>query len=254
LGAVWLLSSIFANVAHAAAPSAVDLQLSKYQDKIHDLQQSDNGDNGDKIVAANAALMKYLKSVCTKPELINDPLKKANDSGFTIKTSDDKKLRYYSWDTETGGTMHFFDALVAWDAGNGKWKFRDLNPDTKDMGCNYDDLKTVRTNDGQTVYIVQSLSIGSGMAHGYGIEALTIKNGNLIKYGFFQTPKKLLDSIDFSFGQWDERAQIQFTDNNKTIKIPVIKEDAQGNGVPNGKYLIYEFDGKHYVFNPKKHN
>jgi len=253
-GTICLLCSVFATSAAAAAPSAADLELSKCLDKITKLKQSDQGDNDDKVVAANAALMKYLKSICTKPELINDPLKKADAAGLSIKTSDDKKVRYYSWDTETGGTMHFFDALVVWDAGNNNWKFKDLNPATKDMGASYVDLKTVKTNDGQTVYIAKTLSIGSGMAHGYEIEAMVIKNGNLLKYPFFQTPKKLLTSIDYSFGQWDDKADIQYSDNNKTIKIPVIKNDADGNGTPTGKYLIYEFDGKHYVFNSKKHS
>ncbi|MBX9693227.1 MAG: hypothetical protein K2Z81_12635, partial [Cyanobacteria bacterium] len=224
-------------------------------DKVASLQDPDNG---DKLFAANLELYKYLKSVVVQPQVMKDPLNKAVDKGLAVLTSNDNKLRCYSWDSLTGGTMHYFCSAIVYDAGNGKLKCEVLNPATaggmEDPGSNFEAVDAIKTKDGKTVYVVRDLFIGGGIDHGRSIQAYVIKNGKLTKYPFFQAGKKLLDSISFGFGEYGDGTEFELSKDLKTLKVPVIKGPADsepGSGTATGKFLTYSFDGSKFVFKKK---
>jgi hypothetical protein len=247
-------SALALDSKHATQNSVaqVDAQLAKKLEQISKTQESNDF---EKLQAENKELLKYLKTVSVQPQIMNDPLKKAVDKGLTVLTSDDKKVRCYSWDTLTGGTMHFFNSLFVYDAGSKQLKCEAQNPspsdDQEDPGSIFEDISTIKTKDGKTVYLVQDLFIGSGMDHGRTITAYTINDGELKKHTFFQAGKKQLDSISFGFGEYADGTEFELSSDKKVLKVPLIKPaapDAPGSGTATGKFLNYYFDGSKYVF------
>lgn len=254
LSLCFFCSGFFGSSALAVTGKEADAKLAKMIADITTAQQ--DSDDYEKLQSLNDEMLKYLKTVIVQPAVMSDPLKAAAKSGLTVLTSDDKKIRCYSWDTLTGGTMHFFYSLIAYDAGNNKLKTLVLNPtgNEGDPGSTFEDLDTVKTSDGKTVYLVRDLFIGSGMSHGRTISAYVIANGKLTKYPFFQTKKRILNAISFAFGEYDERACFELSRDKKTLKVPLIKEppeDSPSSGIVTGKYLTYSFNGSKYVYQTK---
>lgn len=230
----------------------VDKQLTSMLQKISNYSQN-QADDYEKLEATNDEILKLLKKSSVEPQMMKAPLKEATANGLSAFVSDDKKLRCYCWDTLTGGTMHFFYSLIAYDIGNNKIKCNVLNPSNKnpegeDPGSCIEGVDTIKTTDGKTVYLVRDLFIGSGMIHGRSITAYILANGKLIEYPFFQTSKKLLKSINFGFGEYSDEAEIKLSSDKKTLKIPVIKKSEDDTGPATGKYLNYVFNGNRFVF------
>ena len=63
----------------------------------------------DSLSTANDNFEKLLlKYTSTNAQTLYFKFKSLVDSGLIIAASEDSLFRIYSWDTETGGTMHFF--------------------------------------------------------------------------------------------------------------------------------------------------
>ncbi|MDX2108488.1 MAG: hypothetical protein SFY67_18990 [Candidatus Melainabacteria bacterium] len=219
--------------------------------KISALSQN-QADDYDKLQDANVQLLNYIKKNSINPQMMKAPLKEACVNGLTAFVSDDKKVRCYSWDTLTGGTMHFFYSLISYDAGNSSFKLKVLNPNDKeteeDPGSCFEGLDTIKTKDGKTVYLIRDLFIGSGMIHGRTITAYVVANGKLVEYPFFQTSKKTLKSINFGFGEYSDATEFVLSPDKKTLRVPLIKPTPDETGAATGKYLTYAFDGSRFVF------
>lgn len=228
-----------------------DKQITSILQKITALSQN-QADDYDKLQAANIQLLNYLKKNSTNSQMMRASLKDACENGLSVFTSDDKKVKCYSWDTLTGGSMHFFYSLISYDAGNSSFKLKVLNPNDKeteeDPGSCFEGLDTIKTKDGKTVYLIRDLFVGSGMIHGRTITAYVLANGKLVEYPFFQTSKKILKSINFGFGAYSDAAEFVLTADKKTLKVPLIKPTPDETGEATGKYLSYAFDGSRFVF------
>lgn len=231
--------------------SQADKQLASMLQKISALSQN-QADDYEKLEATNEQMLSFLKKNSISPQMMKAPLKEACGNGLTALISDDKKVRCYSWDTLTGGTMHFFYSLIAYDTGSGiKCKVfnpNDKNSEGEDPGSCFEGIDTIKTTDGKTVYLVRELFIGSGMIHARSITAYVVANGKLTEYPFFQTTKKTLKSISFGFGEYSDEAEIKLSSDKKTLQIPIIKKSEDDTGPATGKYLKYVFDGKCFVF------
>ena len=231
--------------------SAIDSALSK--DLIKLTNKSTDGDYAATEKASNE-LAKRLMQFLPNKSMLTDPLQKSKDAGLQIVSSSDHKLRYYTYDTNTGGTMHFFEAFSQYDAGGGKVKFQRLYPppapgeDGSDRGCGamYTQLETVKTNKGRTIYLAFDTAVFDGMDRAYSIHAVEIVNGKLVPAKIFKTTTKLLDEISCAVhaGYGEEGQEISLTENGKKLLIPLLKQD----GSPTGKYLNYFFDGNLFIY------
>src|SRR5271154_2726517 len=77
---------------------------------------------------------KLLKYTSAYPLTINEDFKRLENAGLGIVTSDDHMFRIYSWDTELGGTMHYFDNIVQYKIGKKTKSLTLENRDTVDSG------------------------------------------------------------------------------------------------------------------------
>jgi hypothetical protein len=82
----------------------------------------------DSIVAANTLLLNYLMKVCNRnAEVLKYDFKLPENSDMKIVTSDDKKLRIYSWDTHTGENEHDNYTVFQYETGSGVKTLSNLN-------------------------------------------------------------------------------------------------------------------------------
>lgn len=210
---------------------------------------------GEQAANANQKLVKYLKSVLSNPKLITASLPKAKEANLTKLASNDGKVCFYSWDSETGGSMHFYHDFVQWKTPDGA-HWLDLNPPGKGdgdlaTGYFYHDLHSVVTSDGKTVYMPTYRAIYSHPIHSDGITAYTIEGNKLVETPFFKTKTKLLKKIDVPATEveWNENGLIKFKNQNKTLLIPITVKE----GGATGRFLTYRFDGKNFVFDESAH-
>ena len=230
-----------------------DAKIAGYLDSISKAQGGD--DSTDALTKSNETLLDYMQKECANPTLISNKLRQASEKGLGVATSSDKKMRIYSWDTCTGGTMHFFDALAQYLVdGSPQSKSLLLHPedrsnakhDDPDSGWFYSSIDPIHTVDGKTVYLAMGDGTFSSIDHGVIVEAYSIENDKLVKTPFFKTEKSLLSEISCYFhnDSSGKDSGIELTDRGTTLKIPLLK----GEGVPTGRFLVYKFDGHKFVY------
>lgn len=173
-----------------------------------------------------------------------------------LNTSEDGKLRIYSWDTESGGTMHFFSTVYQFQGTDNRVYSESIEYEEGDPGAFASDIFDIDSKNGK-VYLVRKTSIlGSGLNH-ESIDLIKIEH-NSLNYNnkLIKTKSGLTSSIglDYDFSSIINRKErpiklILFDKQTKTIKIPVVLED---KNFPNGgrvtdRFINYRFDSTYFV-------
>ena len=243
-------------IAAQTKPSAqtIDATIAEMIGKINGRGSMSMGGD-EEVHHLDARLLAYVeKNVLPDARFLSTPLPNSENVGLKKVASKDGNVCFYSWDTWTGGTMHFYVDLVQWKGSSGvHWqKIHPLGNDgAGECGYFYHDVHSVRTADGKTIYMPTYRAIYSGPEHEDSVTAYEISGDKFIKVQAFQTPKKALDTIDVpaSENAWDDNDLIYFEDNEQTLLIPITTKDRQVTG----KFLSYRFNGTKYVFDPKAH-
>jgi hypothetical protein len=214
----------------------------------------------DHLNNANRVLMAYMKKICSDESILLHELKVADSLGMKVLTSDDRKFRIYCWDTWTGGTMHFLDAIVQYkiEKGSREYVLNDISESTEeggDCGFWYSELHTIYANGSKTYYLPVYYGIYSGIEHASGISAYAIEGDKLNNEPriFKPTGKPLYDiSYSFTSGTVDKESaenNITLSADKKTLSIPITDKDR----VVTEKSLIYKFDGDKFVYDKNAH-
>lgn len=186
-----------------------------------------------------------------KPTTLNYPFNELIDSNFCyVKTSSDGRFRIYSWDTWTGGTMHFFKEIYQWK-NNGEVFTKVPNYKEDDAGRFCSKIFTVNIND-QPHYLAVTNGIFSTKDAMQSISAYTIEGDELIDtVKLFKTKTKTLNSIDvefdfFSVADRPERPLelITYDDKQKIIYIPVVDDKGQVTK----RNILYQLKGPYFEF------
>ena len=165
------------------------------------------------------------------PATLTYPFKKLIDSNYYfLKTSSDGNFRVYSWDTETGGTMRFFNQIYQYKS-NGKVftkipKYEDGDPRTF---CSQ--IFTVYIK-GKVYYLTILNGIYSTKDASQSIAVYTIQDNKLVDtVKLFKTKTKYLNTIDveFDFFSVVDRPErplelITYDEKRKIIYIPVVND------------------------------
>jgi hypothetical protein len=175
---------------------------------------------------------------------------------ISISTSDDNKFRIYSWDTETGGTMHNFENVYQFQGKNGKaHSSTSSDDDETGAGAFVSDIYTLDTKAGK-VYLARFSAILSTSLSYQSIDLFKIENNSLNdKIKLFRTTSGLQNSIGFQydfFSVVDRKERpiklILYDKQAKVIKIPVVIEDKKNpNGRVTNKFIVYRFNGTYFV-------
>ncbi|MDB5153517.1 MAG: hypothetical protein JWR54_2268 [Mucilaginibacter sp.] len=106
----------------AQSPKSIETDLLKSFKKIDYWDQQRSKDTtmawSDSLEKANNVFAKKLKVYIQKyPATVTYPFNSLVKEHLEISSSTDGLFRIYSWDTETGGTMHFFENVMQYKSG-----------------------------------------------------------------------------------------------------------------------------------------
>lgn len=256
-----LISLFLALSMHGQTIQQIDQNLAQAFTKIEYWSSYDSKDDKvdqyDSLEQANTNFAKLLlQYTSTHPETLDYSFQNLVDSGLMIHTSEDGLFRIYSWDTYTGGTMHFFKNVFQYRSNKGTFStMSDLNAvnNYEDPGCFYRRINKVVSQQ-KTFYITLSTSIGSSALTYHTVKIFSIED-----YGLNDTAKliktktgirnELGYEMDFSTSsnkntaRGDINYSTEYDPATKTIAIPLIEED----GKLTARKIRYRFDGKYFV-------
>ena len=178
----------------------------------------------------------------------NYPFEKLQkENALKMATSADKKLRVYSWDNNSGGTMRFFNQIYQFNA-NGNITVNESLA-SNDAQAYFSKIYTVQNKNNESIYLVISNSILSSKYSVQHINAYKIGSENLQSAAVFKTKTNTLDKISveydfFSVVDRPERPVELITFENNTLKIALV-DDKQN---VTSKNLIYEWNGDVFAY------
>lgn len=213
-----------------------------------------NNSDHEKLSVANELFKKtLLEKTSVNPETLKYKFPEL-DKHLHIATSEDGKLRIYSWDTRSGGTMHFFENVYQYIGKDGIVYSKGSNFDEGDPGGFFSDISTLDTNKG-SVYLTRFSSVLSTSLAYQSINLFKIENNSLNEdYKLFKTKTGIKNSIGFSFDFFSvvDRPErpielIFFDKPQKSVKIPIVIEDEKTpQGRVTNRFIVYKFTGKYF--------
>ncbi len=247
--------SLLTTSTFAQTPQKIERELVNNLKEVQ--KYSDYGSNYDeeKLSKANEvfekSILKYTKIAST----LSYKFTKLNELMLNT-TSDDGKFRIYSWDTETGGTMHFYSRVYQYLGADGKVYSKTDEPSKEgDAGGFAYAIYTLEAKSGK-IYIVCSTFVGSTSDHYDSANLYKINGGKLVdKVKLIKTASGLTDTLNFEYNVFSIKDNkefpltlIRFDKNTNTLKIPVVIGDKEfGNGRVTDKFINYKFNGTYFV-------
>jgi hypothetical protein len=230
-------------------PKAIETDLYNSLKKINELSEIENVNKEDALEKANDVFAKKLqKYTANYTSTLNEQFDLLRKQELNIATSDDHLLRVYSWDTQTGGTMHYFDNVVQYKTGNktNALKFKDTKGEG-DPGYYYTRIYTLSAG-GKTYYLVVYKGVYSSKDVGEGIRIFNIDKGVLnTDVALIKTQSGLHSSINYSYNffsviDWKEKPTILYDNATQAIKIPLVNE----KGDVTKRFITYKFTGQYF--------
>ena len=217
---------------------------------------SNYGEESDyeKLEKENASLRADILRLGRAPATIEYLFPKLKGKMYVV-TSKDGRLRIYSWDRETGGTMHDFDSVYQYRGDSGKvYTWADTREEDSG-GVFYHEIFQVDTRS-KPIYLTISTFIGSTSFAGQNVDAVRILGERLdTKAKVFRTAKGTTHTIGFPFDFFSvvdrpERPVMLFKYDaiKRQLSFPVvIEDDATPQGRVTEKMITYRFKGYAFV-------
>lgn len=273
MGRSWLISIIFAMRKFAgffllllvtgitcAGQSLKDVEklLLKHFQKIEKASTYVGNSDYEVLSKENYALRQSLIKYGTRSDVLMYSFPSLTKKMF-ITTSKDGNFRAYSWDTETGGTMHDYITVYQYKGRSGKvmtWG-TPYSDDISDYGAGafvHDIFQTKSA--ANTIYLVVSTFIGSTSLNGQVISAFAVKGDKLnTKAKVIRTKSGLTNSVSFEYDFFSvvDRAErpvklFAFDEKEKSFRFPVVIQDQTApQGRVTDKFIMYKFNGKYFV-------
>lgn len=207
----------------------------------------------DSLFNANDQFEKTLLNVTSKdPLTISFEFKKLKDQGLSISTSDDGLFRIYSWDTWTGGTMHFQQNIFQYKSGGKVFSkiIQDSLSEEDHYSVNrYIKIFTIKTSI-RTYYLgLYDCTYSTKDAY-QGVKIFGIED-NVLNDSFklIKTTSGIKNSLGFYydfFSVVDRKERpiimISYDKETKTLKIPVVLAE----GKVTNRFIIYKFSGRYF--------
>jgi hypothetical protein len=251
--AIVIISFLFAVAACVAGqtPSAVENEILAQLKEISRSGSYGEEFDEDKNSEANDRLRQTLIRNGTRLDILQYAFPKLKEAMY-IATSPDRKLRVYSWDLETGGTMHEYDAVIQYQTKSGSVLTSSFNKDQEiSAGAFTTQVFQLSTKAGP-IYLANSTFIAQGNLHGQSIEVFRVNREKLERPELIRTSSGLQNSIDFSYDPFslEERSErfVLFDAARRSFRFPIVVETREyENGRVTARYITYRFDGKFFV-------
>lgn len=169
----------------------------------------------------------------------------------SVKTSKDGLFRIYSWDSQLGGTMHFFNVIYQYKKGRSV-KTQSIQLEEGDPAWYCSDLFSLKTKK-TTYYLAVINGIYSSKDVSQSIKAFELTDSGVNdSILLMKTPEGLKNSLDLAydfFSVYDrpERpvAVIRYDPEKKTISVSTAND--KGEIVPGNQF--YSFNGTYFELN-----
>ena len=245
---------VFAVVSNAQTPQQFEREILSHLQTI-----STNGNYGrsydeTKLNAANRQLKASLLKNGKKLATIKYAFPKLKNEMF-VATSKDGKLRIYSWDMQTGGTMHDYAAVFQYVGKSGKSYAVSEADDDESAGSFYTEIFQVASTTG-AIYLATSTFVGSTSNHGQSIDAMRVEGEKLDRTAnVIRTGSGMKSSVSFGYDFFSvvNRSErpvklFQFDDAKKEFRFPVVIEDEKTpQGRVTKRFITYRFNGKYFA-------
>ena len=218
---------------------------------------SSYGDNSDykKLFKANRIfetnLLKYTKTDST----LKYDFKALNDL-MLINTSEDGNFRVYSWDSESGGTMHDYYSVYQFRGTNGNiYSKTDKNAENDGSAGSFVNNIFQVFYKNEPIYIICSTFIGSTSNHYQSADLVKINRQDFESVKLIKTSRGLTDTLSFEYNFFsvvDRKERpirlIKFDKKTQILSIPVVIEDKEFQyGRVTNRFINYKFNGKYFV-------
>lgn len=259
---LYVITFIFLTLAFSAfgqSNTEIEQELVGHIQNIQKWSNYTDDYNGDLLAKENELFKKkfvgYTKIASTLKHQFNEL-----EKYLYLNTSEDGKLRIYSWDTESGGTMHFFCTIYQFQGKDGKVYSEVTEYEEGDPGMFVSDIFDFDTNNGK-VYLIRFTSVLSSVLSNESIDIFEIVDNSLNQKKLIKTKSGLTSSIGFEYDFFsvidrkeNPRKLIHFEKENKTIKIPVVIEDKNflNGGKVTDRFINYKFDGTYFLKQKQK--
>jgi hypothetical protein len=205
----------------------------------------------DSLISSSEIFKQSLLKYTREETSLTDPLTQLQKEGLYIASAKDGHFRIYSWDTLTGGSMHFFDNIYQYKQ-SGKTLSKTIATPQGDAGGWYSEIFNFERN-GQTYYLGYFNAIYSNSHCAQSIKLFEIDGKGLHNdVKLIQTKTGIKNSLTFSFDFFSvvDRPErpvklIHFDPKNKDIKIPVVLNE--GLGKVTNRFITYHFNGEYFV-------
>jgi len=236
----------------AQSPAAVERQILVQLDNIDKYSTYLGEYDETKNDEANKALRETLVRNGKRLDILRYAFPKLKDKMY-VTTSADGKLRIYSWDLGTGGTMHDIANVFQFQGkGGGVNTWSETGNDESGGGGYYSQIFQVNSQTGP-IYLATSNFIAQGNLHGQAIEALRINGDTLdTKSKAIRTKSGLVNSVDFVYdpSSLGERSEtlIHLDPAKQEFRFPIVVEDKTfENGRVTNRFITYRFNGQYFV-------
>ena len=211
--------------------------------------------NEDKLNSASLLLKQKLVEYGGRADVLKYSFPKLKETMF-IATSKDGKFRIYSWDLESGGTMHDYDRVIQFIGANAKvMVWADEDGEYDGGGSFYTDVFQVPSARGP-IYLLTSTSRASSSLTGATIRAMRIVGNDLdMKAKVIKTSSGVTNDVSFAYDFFSvvDRPErpiklFKFDEARKEFRFPIVIEDEDTpQGRVTDKFITYRFDGTYFV-------
>ncbi|MDN3691286.1 hypothetical protein QWZ06_02935 [Chryseobacterium tructae] len=233
--------------------SAIEQQLNETFQKINywSSEGRDHKNSYDSLATANTKFEKLLvRYTSSHPQTISHDFKSLEKNGLVMTTSEDGKFRIYSWDTWTGGTMHFFKNVFQYESDRKTYSKAVEHDSEGDPGSYCYQINDI-ISENKKYYLTQNKAIlSSGMSYHY-VKVFSIDNGQLNdKAQLIKTQSGIKNQLGYEVDltasanrNYEGRDyEIQYDPKNKIISFPLIQADSKVTA----KKIRYQFTGKYF--------
>ena len=236
--------------------AAIETELLGYMKTMAESGTYSGNYDDAKLGPATESLKQRLMRYATRADVLKYDFPKLKEE-MSIATSKDGKFRVYSWDLQTGGTMHEHDLVIQYVGKSGKTLAWSTTEDAEyaELGGFFTDVFQVATPKG-AIYLPVSTIIASSALNGQSINAVRIVGDDLdLKANVIKTASGPTNSISFAYDFFTvvdspERPVrlFRFNEARKEFAFPVVIEDEKTpQGRVTNKFITYRFNGTHFV-------
>jgi hypothetical protein len=210
----------------------------------------------DSVIHENSILKeKLLRYSMSSPQMLTYDFPQLSNLGFYKATSPDHTFCIFSWDKQTGGTMHFFENIAVYEQ-YGKRYTKLFEKEEGTPGGFYTDIFQL-TDELNTFYIAHEHRILSNSDCYQAVHTFDFEKDQFDdNFKKIKTKSGLTNTLGFSYNFFSvvdrkERPVKLISFNNKlnTITIPVVTSEGQVTA----KQIVYQYDGDYFVkLTPKK--